>query len=161
MSEKRTLLTVCTANTCRSPMAAGLLAHALAAQPEPLRSLQVVSAGVAARGGEPVSANSVAALKRVGLNIDRRVSRPLSPALVDDALAIFCMTEGHRSMIRLRFNPPPRHLYLWREFIPAGDPEIADPFGGNLRVYESCRDEMVEAIPSLIAFLQRLQRGEA
>ena len=45
------ILVVCTGNICRSPMGAALLQHALAAQPEPLRSLKVVSAGVASRTG--------------------------------------------------------------------------------------------------------------
>ena len=31
---------------------------------------------------------------------------------------------------------------------------IGDPFGGSLKVYEATRDEMVEAIPSLIEFLK-------
>ena len=60
------VLIVCTANICRSPMAAALLRHALAAQAEPLRSLQVVSAGVAAREDEPATENSIIALKKSG-----------------------------------------------------------------------------------------------
>jgi len=162
MRGKRYLLTVCTANICRSPMAAGLLAHALAAQPEPLKSLQVLSAGVAARDGEPVSENSVTALKRVGIHIQNHASQALTQEIVDQALAIFCMTETHRAMIQLQFDPPPEHVYLWREFLPAGeDKEIGDPYGGPLRVYEACRDEMVEAIPSLVAFLRKLTAGKA
>ena len=34
--------------------------------------------------------------------------------------------------------------------------EIADPFGGPLRLYEAARDEMVEALPSLVAHLKTL-----
>jgi len=162
MRGKRYLLTVCTANICRSPMAAGLLAHALAAQPEPLKSLEVQSAGVAAREGEPVSENSVTALKRVGINIQNHESQPLTQEIVDQAIAIFCMTETHRAMIQLQFDPPPENVYLWREFLPAGEEkEIGDPYGGPLRVYEACRDEMVEAIPSLVAFLRKLTAGKA
>ena len=162
MRGKRYLLTVCTANICRSPMAAGLLAHALAAQPEPLKSLEVRSAGVAAREGEPVSENSITALKRVGINIQNHASQPLTQELVDQALAIFCMTETHRAMIQLQFDPPPENVYLWREFLPAGEEkEIGDPYGGPLRVYEACRDEMVEAIPSLVAFLRKLTASKA
>ena len=162
MRGKRYLLTVCTANICRSPMAAGLLAHALAAQPEPLKSLEVRSAGVAAREGEPVSENSITALKRVGINIQNHASQPLTQEIVDQALAIFCMTETHRAMIQLQFDPPPENVYLWREFLPAGEEkEIGDPYGGPLRVYEACRDEMVEAIPSLVAFLRKLTASKA
>src|ERR1043166_6541974 len=69
-----TIVTVCTANICRSPMAAALLQHAFAAQPEPWRSLQLISAGVAARPGEAVSENSVLALKKVGLDISNHRS---------------------------------------------------------------------------------------
>jgi hypothetical protein len=32
--------------------------------------------------------------------------------------------------------------------------EIGDPYGGALKLYESTRDEMVEAIPSLIEFIK-------
>jgi protein-tyrosine-phosphatase len=149
------VLVVCTANICRSPMAAGLLAHALAAQPEPLRSVQVSSAGVAARNGEPVSENSVVALRKVGIDISNHVSRPLTQELLDNSSVIICMTESHRAMIQLQADPAPKHVYLLREFIPRGaDKEIPDPYGGPLKIYELCRDEMVEAIPSLIEFLK-------
>lgn len=152
-----TVLVVCTANICRSPMGAGLLQHALSAQPEPLRSLKVVSAGVAARRGEPVSENSVVALRKVGIDIARHVSRPLTQEMLNDALAVICMTESHRAMIQLQAEPVPKNVYLFREFMPQkGDKEIPDPFGGPLKVYELCRDEMVEAIPSLLEFLKTL-----
>lgn len=149
------ILTVCTANICRSPMAEALLQHALRAQEEPLRSLKVISAGVAARFGEPVSENSVLALRKVGIDITRHIAQPLTQKLVEEALAIFCMTESHRAMIELAFDPPPKNLFLFREFMPrTADPEIPDPFGGPLRLYEACRDEMVEAVPSLIEYLK-------
>jgi protein-tyrosine-phosphatase len=135
-------------------MAAGLLQHALAAQPEPLRSLKVVSAGVAARPGEPVSENSVMALRKVGIDISKHVSRPVTQELLDSALAVICMTESHRAMIQLQADPVPKHLHLFRDFIDNGDKEIPDPFGGPLKIYELCRDVMVEAIPSLIEYLK-------
>ena len=136
-------------------MGAGLLQHALSAQPEPLRSVRVVSAGVAARNGERVSENSVIALKKAGIDISRHVSRPLTDELLAQADAVLCMTESHRAMIQLNSEKPLRNLFLFREFMPQrGDKEIADPFGGPLKAYESARDEMVEAIPSLLEFLK-------
>lgn len=138
-------------------MAAALLQHALAAQPEPLRSLRVVSAGVAARAGEPVSENSVLALRKVGLDIASHRSRPLTQEMLDEALAVLCMTESHRAMIQVQAEPVPGNLFLFREFLPGpGDKEIGDPFGGPLRLYESVRDEMVESIPALVAQLKSL-----
>ena len=147
------IITVCTANICRSPMAAALLQHALAAQSEPLRSLKIVSAGVAARTGEPASENSVTALKKVGIDLTGHRSRPLTQEMLDEAFAVLCMTESHRAMIQVQAEPVPKNLFLFRQFIPsAADKEIGDPYGGPLRIYEMARDEMVEAIPSLIWF---------
>jgi protein-tyrosine-phosphatase len=150
-----TIIVVCTANVCRSPMAAALLQHALAAQPEPLRSLNVISAGVAARAGDRVSENSVIALKKVGLDIAKHVSRPLTQQMINEASLILGMTESHRVMINLQAEPTPKRLHLFREFMPQrGDKEIGDPFGGPLKLYEATRDEMVEAVPSLIEFIK-------
>ncbi len=157
MAKPATIVTVCTANICRSPMAEALLRHALKAQPEPLKSIRIVSAGVAAGPGDRVSENSVTALKKVGLDIKAHISQPLTKQLLDEAVAIFCMTESHRAMIQLTFDPVPRHVYLFREFMPrSADKEIGDPYGGPLTEYEACRDEMVEAIPSLVEFLKEL-----
>jgi protein-tyrosine-phosphatase len=141
-------------------MAAALLQHALAAQPEPLRSLRLVSAGIAARTGERASANSVQAMKKVGIDISSHRSQRLTQHLMDEALVVLCMTESHRTMIYLQADPVPRHLFLFREFIPAArEREIADPYGGALRLYETARDEMVESIPPLIVQLQALAAG--
>ncbi len=151
------VIVVCTANICRSPMGAKLLQHALTAEPEPLRSLQVVSAGIAASPGQPATDNSVAALRKVGITLDAHGSQPLTQSMVDRAVAVFCMTEGHRLSIEASLARPPKHLHLFREFLGHGhDPEIPDPFGGDFREYEACRDSMVEAIPSLVRFLRSL-----
>jgi protein-tyrosine-phosphatase len=143
-------------------MAAALLQHALAAQPEPMRSLKVVSAGVAARPGEQVSENSVLALKKVGIDISEHRSQSLTQRMLDEALAVICMTESHRAMIQVQAEPVPRNLFLFREFILGdGEKEIGDPYGGPLRIYESVRDEMVESIPALVAHLKTLIPGAA
>jgi protein-tyrosine-phosphatase len=153
------IIIVCTANICRSPMGEGLLTHALAAQPEPLKSLKVISAGVAARKGELASENSVFALKRVGIDIAGHRSSPLTQQLLDSALAVFVMTDSHKAMIELQAAPVPKNLHLFRDFLPkAAHKEISDPYGSSLKVYEACRDEMVEAIPSLIDYLKTLVR---
>lgn len=154
------ILVVCTGNICRSPMGQGLLAHALSAQPEPLRSLKVISAGVAAYPGQPVSENSVLALRKVGIDISDLRSQGLTQKMLDDALVVLAMTESHRHIIRARARPAPEHLYLFREFLPPpAAKEIGDPFGGPLKLYEAVRDEMVEAVPGLIAFFKTLVEG--
>ncbi|MBA3849326.1 MAG: protein tyrosine phosphatase [Opitutus sp.] len=151
------ILVVCTANICRSPMAEGLLSHALAAQEGPLKNLKVLSAGIAARPGEPVSGNSVTALKKVGIDISEHRAQPVTQELLNGALTVLCMTNSHIGMIELQASPVPERLHLFRGFMPEGAlREIADPFGGSLRHYEQSRDEMVEAIPGLIAYFKTI-----
>lgn len=160
MPDPGLVIVVCTANICRSPMGEKLLQHALAAEPEPLRSLQVVSAGVAAGRGQPATENSVAALKKVGLDLSAHASQPLTQAMLDRAVAVYCMTESHRTTIELAFDRPPKNLHLFREFIGRdGDAEIPDPYGGNFREYEACRDSLVEAVPSLVKHLRSTVAG--
>jgi len=157
MPETGHILVVCTGNICRSPMAEGLLKHALAGQTGPLQSIRVISAGVSTRNGEPVSENAVITLKKAGIDISDHRSRSVTQEMLDKAVAVFGMTESHRSIIQLKAAPAPKHLYLFREFLPApAEFEICDPYGGPLKAYEASRDEMVEAIPSLVAFLKTL-----
>ncbi len=153
---------VCTANTCRSPMAAALFRHALDAQEQPLKSLEVTSAGVSAFPGQPASSNSVAALKKVDVDLSQHRSQPLSQELVDRTLAFFCMTDSHLAMLSYQIDPPPQNAFLMRQFLGNGsDDQIPDPFGSNLAEYEACRDSMVEAIPSLIEVVKRLRSNTA
>ena len=97
------------------------------------------------------------ALRKVGLDIAGHCSQPLTQRVLDGALAVIGMTESHRSMIQIQAEPVPENLFLFREFLPGNvEREIADPFGGPLRHYEVARDEMVEALPSLVAHLKTL-----
>jgi protein-tyrosine-phosphatase len=138
-------------------MGQGLLAHALAGQPEPLKNLRVISAGVAARDGELASENSVLALKRVGIDISHHRATPLTQQLLDEASLVLVMTDAHRAMIEVQASPVPKHLHLFRDFLPENArKEIVDPFGSSLKFYEAARDEMVEAVPSLIEFLKTI-----
>jgi protein-tyrosine-phosphatase len=141
-------------------MGAALLQHALAGQPEPLRSLKVVSAGVASRTGDPASPNAVTALRKVGIDLKGHQSRPVTQALLDGAFLVLCMTESHRDMIEMTAEPVPARVHLFKEFTGAKrDLEIPDPYGLHLSAYEASRDEMVAAVPSIIAFLQSLPAG--
>jgi len=150
------VLIVCTGNICRSPMGEALVRHALQAEDEPLKSLKVISAGVAARGGEKATNHSVTALKKAGLDISNHVSRPLTEKLIKDAIAIICMTESHMAMVNIMAEPQPKHIILFRQFAKDGNTEIPDPYGCPLNHYEACRDEMVEALPSLVEYLKGL-----
>ena len=151
-----TLLFICTGNTCRSPMAERLVKHALLAEGPPLNKLDVRSAGVAAGNGYPASSNSLAALKKVGIDLNDHSSTQASESLLESADLIFGMTHSHLDSAHYYLGENAENkLFLMREFFEnAQDKEIPDPFGGSFTEYENARDSMVEAIPSLIQFLK-------
>ena len=150
----RTITVVCTGNVCRSPMAASLLSHALKAEEEPLRSIEVHSAGVSAFSGDPASGNAGKALKPVGLDLSRHRSRSLSEQLADRSDLILTMTSGHMDAIRLMHPDLKAPVYRFCEWIDSGSKEVPDPFGGPLDLYVETRDHLAEAIPSIIRFLK-------
>ena len=57
----KTILFVCTGNVCRSPMAEGLLRHAMKER----HDVRIFSAGVGAIDGQPPSAHAVRALREL------------------------------------------------------------------------------------------------
>ena len=154
-SERNLILTICTGNVCRSPMAEKLLQHALAGQGTPLNQIEIVSAGVAAGYGEPASVNSVTALKKVKIDLDGHRSQPVTQDLIDRAFLILGMTQSHIDTLNYYHTDLPERVHLFREFMGKDDsPEIPDPYGQNYTAYAACFDSMAEAIPSLVSYLK-------
>lgn len=136
-------------------MAEKLLQHALNAEGGPLDQLEVISAGVAAGYGDPASENSVAALKKVKLDLSHHKSQPLTDELIDKAFAIFGMTDSHLDILRHYYQKLPGRVHLMREFMGEGeDGQIPDPIGQDFDAYCACRDSMIEAIPSVVNYLK-------
>ena len=86
------ILVVCTGNTCRSPMAAALLARHL--RERGIRDAHVHSAGTLPwRGG--ATDEAVAAMHERGIDVAHHRSRELSPSLVARADLVLGMTRDH------------------------------------------------------------------
>ena len=139
------IICVCTGNTCRSPMAAALLNRALARRG---LSLNVRSAGLVAREGEPASDQAIRAMADRGLDLTSHRAHTIDEKDVQDALLV-CMTRNHAIALNARF-PGARTVLLTELAGQSGD--IPDPYGGDKTVYAACADAL-EALAERIAAL--------
>ncbi len=92
-----TVLVVCTANICRSPLMEALLRRDL----DPAR-FQVESSGTLARPGHRVDSMVRLEMARLGVDPSGLVSRPLRESHVAAASLVLTATKDHRSAILQR-----------------------------------------------------------
>src|SRR5216684_5838342 len=152
----KTILFVCTGNVCRSPMAEGILRHALQGRGD----YGVMSAGLGAMEGQPPSPYAVQAVRELGIDISGQRSRMVTPDLIQQADYIFGMTHSHIDTVMLLYPHAAEKTFMLREFdetLDLFEKDISDPIGGSYDVYLSCRDQIEQGIVSLLRFLEQAE----
>lgn len=131
------ILFVCTGNTCRSPMAEGLMKVK-----SEKRKLNIIaeSAGLSAFTGDEVSVNAVKAVLVYGADISSHRARRISEYMLSEYDLFVCMTENHKNAL-LPFVPKDK-LYV------LGD--ISDPYGGSEEIYSICAEKIDRELDLLI-----------
>ena len=132
------IIFICTGNTCRSPMAEGLMKKLLCDRG--IDGIEVTSAGLAAYPGDEVSEKSVNAAKKYGVDISSHRSRRVSEYMLESGVFV-CMTAAHAEVLK-------PYLTENRLFILGNG--IADPYGGTQEIYNLCAEEINSALPELL-----------
>ncbi len=148
------VLFVCTGNTCRSPMAEGILKKML--KKKGVGNLKVNSAGTHGLNHAPASlfAIEVAGVKDVDLSGHR--SRELTGRMLQEADLILTMSQEHLDHIRRMDRKAEHKSFLLKAFPqqPSVSNEdkyrgvlfIKDPMGGSLDEYERGFSEIEKEI---------------
>jgi len=115
------ILFVCTGNTCRSPLAKGLLKWL--AEKEAL-DLDIRSSGVAAIDGMPISHHTKAILADRGIQADE-TSTAMTRELAEWADLILTMTMSHKRAVVQRFPSTIDKVFTLKEYVE-DDPAVLE-----------------------------------
>ena len=131
-------LFVCSGNTCRSPMAAGIVRKYLAEKAGcPLdqveeKGYKILSAGTIGITGMPATAQAAAVCEARGIDIKDHKSSALSQGLIESSDVIYAMSRTHAKQIAALCPGAADKCKLLAENV-----DIPDPIGQPVEVYEN------------------------
>jgi protein-tyrosine phosphatase len=143
------ILTVCTGNICRSPMAEGIIRKLMAGR----NGVTVSSAGTHALIGNPAADFAIIASAERGIDISAHRARMIGKESIRDSSSILCMELSHVEWV-LEIEPLAiARTFSLAEFAGNGRnlKQIADPYGCSLREYRTCFAEIENCIRNFLA----------
>lgn len=152
--ELPTILFVCTANICRSPIAEKLFNHYLRETDLPYTG---DSCGLLP-GGQPISAGSLQLLLERGiLEAKDHFSKQFTPDMISGSRLVLTMEERQRDFLRGNEPNSSAKILTLNEFL--GEPgDISDPFGSDIDNYRKIYEIIDDRVKRLIAKLRTQTR---
>jgi len=147
ITNRKTILFVCTGNSCRSVMAEYLLKAKVMARDD----VEVISAGSGVFLQSTASFETISVLQEEGIDATGHISQPINTILLKKADFIIVMTRNHRVQVLDRVPAVEKRVYLLKEFmnnssISQDNLDVPDPIGKQRSSYKECLTIIKEAI---------------
>jgi protein-tyrosine-phosphatase len=133
--QKPSVLFVCTANICRSPMAAALLFARLQRIQPDWRDWQIDSAGTWALEGEMAAKNSRQVMAERGLDISAHRAKTVNAEMLKNYNLILTMEPGQKEAIQVEFPGIADRVFLLSE-MGGTISMVEDPYGRTIEAYK-------------------------
>jgi protein-tyrosine-phosphatase len=149
----RSILFICDANTCRSPMSEAMLKKMLADLKGATGEFKITSAGISpnARDGSDITFDARWLLKEDGIQVEDFRSRDLKrhKELLEEADLVLTMSQEQKKRVHQLAEADGKAIFTLKEFV-GEEGDIADPFGRGEEIYAQCRDEIKRCLYKLI-----------
>lgn len=153
VANKKTILFVCTGNSCRSVMAQALLQKRL--KEKGRSDIEVLSAGIMQLQGIGATEATRQVLQKEDIDVSKHISQRINRQLLHCSDIILVMERLHEEKILSLAPEVKNRVFLLKEFAKMNnnDLDIADPIGKPISFYEKTLQiikEAVEVVAELI-----------
>ena len=156
----KTILFVCTGNTCRSAMAEGLFKKMLRERKENDGRFDILSAGISTLPGMSASPEAIKVMAEQGIDISRHAATQVQEDLIKKTDLILVMSNTHKDYIKTKFAFAQNKVYLLKKFAQIGEfksiqkteenYEVVDPLGRPIEFYRIVARQLKENLEKIL-----------
>lgn len=156
----KTILFVCTGNTCRSAMAEGIFKKMLKGRTKDYIKFNIISAGISALPGMSPTPEAISVMFEHGIDISQHHAQELQEELIKKADLILVMTNEHKEYIHKEFIFTQNKTYLLKKFTLNNKSEsnqnnkrnyeIIDPIGRKIEFYRIVAKELKKNLKNIL-----------
>lgn len=143
------ILFVCTANTCRSPIAHGIFEKMLSKKNLPYKTS---SAGIFTHPNQEITKQAQKQLEKRGIDFNSRKSVQITKDLIQKYDLIFSMTNNQRRILVQNFPEAADKIHLLGDYTNRGD-DVIDPYGQSYHIYNKCASNIEDMLDILIEMI--------
>ena len=156
----KTVLFVCTGNTCRSVMAEAMFRKMLKERTKDNNKINVISAGVSALPGINPTYEAISVMFEQGIDVSQHHAQELWKELIEKADLVLVMANKHKEYIHKEFPFAQNKTFLLKEFTLNNKSErnqnnkrnyeIVDPIGREIEFYRIIARELKENLEKIL-----------